>query len=116
MAALDRRKVFRFSPCSRESRVVTRMIGSRFFLTNPTEAASSPPASMYFDPIEAAAYQKEHPDAKFWTVVDADSGNGQFLEQGVRFVNRVAYLIEDLDWKPPRKARTADERAVRDAD
>lgn len=53
---------------------------------------------MYFDPIEAAAYQKQHPDAKFWTVVDADSGNGQFLEQGIRFVNRVAYLIEDPDW------------------
>ncbi len=86
------------------------MIDSSFFLKNPREEGSSPPASMYFDPIEAATYQKEHPDARFWTVVDADSGNGQFLEQGVRFVNRVAYMVEDPDWKPTQNVRTSSER------
>jgi len=100
MEALDSRKVFQFSPCEKESPEVTEMVDTGFFITNPNEVGSGPPASMFFDSREAAEYQKQHADAKFWTVVDGDDGDEQFLEQGIRLVNRFAYLIENPSWKP----------------
>jgi len=100
MDALDSRKVFQFSPCEKESPEVTEMVDTGFFITNPNEVGSAPPASMFFDATEAAEYQKQHADAKFWTVVDGDDGDEQFLEQGIRLVNRFAYLIENPSWKP----------------
>ena len=100
MGALDSRKIFQFSPCEKESPAVTEMIDAGFFITNQNEVGSAPPASMFFDSTEAAGYQKQHADAKFWTVVDGDDGDEQFLEQGIRLVNRFAYLIENPNWKP----------------
>lgn len=108
MAALDSRKVFRFSPCERESPEVTEMIDTGFFITNQNEVGSGPPASMFFDATEAAEYQKQHADAKFWTVVDGDDGDEQFLEQGIRLVNRFAYLIENPSWKPASRQSGGD--------
>jgi len=76
----------------REGKRISQMIDSGFFITNPNSGSDSPPASMYFEPDECKAFMANHPDAKIWTLVEAE-GNWYIME-GWHYVNRLAYLIE----------------------
>lgn len=104
---LDNRTVYQFWPAEKEDPVVKTMLESGFFLVNPRSEGDIAPASMYFEPDEAAFYVKEHPNARVWTVVEGDNDT-EWLEQGWHLVNRIAHMMENPDWRGIERLVPAD--------
>jgi len=76
----------------RAGKRIGAMIDSGFFITNPHSNSDLPPASMYFEPGKCKAFMANHPDAKVWTLIEAEGK--EYIMEGWHYVNRLAYLIE----------------------
>lgn len=90
MAKTKQERCFLFWP--RMGKTVEALFERGFFLKNPDAESDEAYVCYYWEPEQAKKYRESHPDAKVWTVVEAEGK--EYVFEGWHYVNRLHYLIE----------------------